>query len=149
MGGRLTMRLINTLIAGFMLTLTVAAPATTFAEPRTARQATMSELGAATEGAGENFCKNVNALYAAAPDKAEAIYANWLAGFLSGLNSAFGLFGKGQIHDLTAWSMKSQTRRLRDYCEDHPDGIYLAGAFELWKALPLAPKAIPPLIPQQ
>ena len=89
------------------------------------------------------MCSKVNAIYASAPDKADAIYAIWLSGYLSGLNSAFG---KGKIRDLNAWSLKSQTRRVRDYCADHPESIYWSGAYELWDALPLAPYAIPPLI---
>lgn len=90
------------------------------------------------------MCSKVNAFYASAPDKADAIYANWLSGYLSGLNSAFG---KGKIRDLNAWSIKSQMRRVRDFCADHPESIYWSGAYDLWDALPLAPYAIPPLIP--
>ena len=101
---------------------------------------------AATEGAGDERCSSVNAHYAANPEKAELVYGNWLSGYLTGLNSAAGMFVKNQIHDLQAWSIKSQTRRLRDYCSDHPRNLYFEGAFELWTALPVAPKAIPPLI---
>ncbi|MCS3689081.1 hypothetical protein [Bradyrhizobium elkanii] len=91
-------------------------------------------------GIGTASCAEFAQDYYHNPAVAETAYTDWLLGFLTGANITASALNKPE-RNIGAWSIRDIKSNMRDYCNDHPLASYIEAAIELFKQLPVMPKA--------
>jgi hypothetical protein len=90
-------------------------------------------------GLGTQSCAKFAKVFQANPERTEAMFFSWAAGFMTGLNVAGGPSPGPQ--NLAAMSFEEKQQFMRRFCDQYPLKAYMDGVMELYGALPVSQPA--------